>query len=164
VEGEDQEPSSKPTWDFEERAVAASFNAPWEAELARARLEAEGVEAVLGDDNLIHMDWFVAQAVGGVKVLVRPEELARAAEILRADHSLPEVGLAEAEDSSDPPRCPRCNSTNLVFERWNRWAFIGSLLALGFPLPVRSHRYRCTQCRGVWRPEEVGSAVGPAPP
>jgi rubredoxin len=161
---EEHEAAEEPSWDFEERAVAASFTSPWEAELVRARLEAEGLEAVLADDNLIHMDWFVAQAVGGVKVLVRPSELARAAEILRADHSLPELGLAEAEDASDPPRCPRCGSTNVVFERWSRWAFIGSLLALGFPLPVRSHRYRCTQCRSVWRPEEVVDAVGQAPP
>ena len=48
----------------------ASFDFPDEAEAAKLFLEQSGVHAFLADDNLVGMDWFLANAVGGVKVQV----------------------------------------------------------------------------------------------
>ena len=41
-----------------------------EAELAKGALEAAGIECFLFDDNMVRMDWFNANAIGGVKLRV----------------------------------------------------------------------------------------------
>jgi hypothetical protein len=41
-----------------------------EAELAKGALEAAGIECFLFDDNMLRMDWFNANAIGGVKLRV----------------------------------------------------------------------------------------------
>ena len=41
-----------------------------EAELAKGALEAAGIECFLFDDNMVRMDWFNANALGGVKLRV----------------------------------------------------------------------------------------------
>jgi len=151
-----RDPQPAPTVAFEERVVVATFTYPWEAELARSLLVSEGVAAVLADANLVRLDWFVAQAVGGVKVLVVPEEAERAAEVLAARESLPEIGLATEEDAPGEPLCPGCGSSNLAFERWSRAGFVGSLLLFGFPVPIPHPRWRCSRCQAVWRAAELG--------
>jgi hypothetical protein len=63
--------------------IARLFTA-LDAHLLRSRLEAEGVPAVVVDDNIVQTNPFLTLAVGGVRVLV-PESLAeRAREIARA--------------------------------------------------------------------------------
>ncbi|HRC88145.1 MAG TPA: DUF2007 domain-containing protein [Thermoanaerobaculia bacterium] len=152
---EEERPSPEPQWAFEERVVVATFNFPWEAEVVRARLEAEGLSPVLADDHLIALDWFVAQAVGGVKLLVHQSEAEQARALLAETAELPEIGLATDDDPAQEPRCPRCQSTNLSYARWSRAGFVGTLLAFGFPLPIPHPRYRCGRCKAEWSPEEV---------
>jgi hypothetical protein len=41
-----------------------------EAELAKGALETAGIQCVLFDDNMVRMDWFNANAIGGVKLRV----------------------------------------------------------------------------------------------
>jgi hypothetical protein len=41
-----------------------------EAELAKGALEAAGIQCFLFDDNMVRMDWFNANALGGVKLRV----------------------------------------------------------------------------------------------
>jgi len=53
-----------------------------EAELAKGMLEAAGIECFLFDDNMVRMDWFQANAIGGVKLRVDPENVAEATRIL----------------------------------------------------------------------------------
>lgn len=150
-----EEPGLRPAAGWEERVVVAAFTFPWEAELARARLAAEGIGAVLGDENLVRLHWFFSQAVGGVKLLVAESEAGRAAEILRSRSELPEIGLATDSDRSAPPSCPRCQSANLAYERWSRGGFVGTLLLFGFPLPIPQPRWRCGRCKALWRPDEL---------
>src|SRR5262245_30132783 len=53
--------------------VTRSFN-PTDAELIRMRLEAAGITAQLADKNVAALHFGYAVVVGGVKVLVRPED------------------------------------------------------------------------------------------
>jgi len=62
--------------------VIASFGLPWEAHLAKARLEAEGIRAVLLDEQAISANPFYSPALGGVKLAVAAPDAARAREIL----------------------------------------------------------------------------------
>lgn len=55
-----------------------------EAEILRGRLEAEGLLAIVADANLAQVNPILAPVIGGVRVLVRAADLARAQEIMSA--------------------------------------------------------------------------------
>jgi hypothetical protein len=73
--------------------LLARFLSPMEAEMARGRLTAEGVDAVIADAQIVQMAALMSLAFGGVRVLVPEPQLARALEILKA------IGAGE-----QPPR------------------------------------------------------------
>lgn len=136
--------------------TVGTFLTPWQALLARARLEAEGIDVVIADEHLIRMDWFIAGAVGGVKVQVWEEDVERASEILRSEAPLPDLFLVrDDEPFRAEPRCPSCLSSNLDYERWSRRIFFGSLVLFGFPLPVPARRWRCARCGERWKEGEL---------
>jgi putative signal transducing protein len=149
------------TYETERYVTVETFTSPWEAQLARARLEAEGIESLVADEHLVRMDWVISRAIGGVKLKVREEDAERAAEALRPRDPLPEIHLVtEAEAAC--PRCPGCNSDNLIYERWSRLAFFGTWLLLGFPLPVPRNRWSCRHCGSVWREDDLRQGRGGA--
>jgi len=53
-----------------------------EALLAKGRLESSGVPCFLADENMVRMDWFISNLLGGVKLLVDPEHFAEASRVL----------------------------------------------------------------------------------
>ena len=53
-----------------------------EALLAKGRLEASGIECFLADENMVRMDWFISNLLGGVKLLVQAADFSKASEIL----------------------------------------------------------------------------------
>jgi hypothetical protein len=74
----------------------ATFDLPPKAELARNALTAAGIQSVLGDDNLIGMDWLVGNAVGWVKLQVREEDADKAVAVL--DEALGAGSEVDEED------------------------------------------------------------------
>jgi hypothetical protein len=76
----------------------ARYDTMPEAHIALGRLEAEGIEAWLADENLVQTDWLYSIAVGGIKLQVRSEDAGRASEILTADYS---DALADALRDTD---------------------------------------------------------------
>jgi Putative prokaryotic signal transducing protein len=62
--------------------VLRTFRDVPEALLAKGRLEASGIECFLGDDNMVRMDWFISNLLGGVKLLVQPVDFSEASRIL----------------------------------------------------------------------------------
>jgi len=59
-----------------------TFTYPHEAYMAKARLESEGIEAVIFDDLVSQINNFYSNAIGGVKLLVRAEQAQAAYKIL----------------------------------------------------------------------------------
>jgi len=53
-----------------------------EAMVDRTALESAGIQCFLYDDNLIRLDWFVSNAIGGAKLVVSENDAADAAKIL----------------------------------------------------------------------------------
>lgn len=58
--------------------TVGSFSTLVEAEMARNRLESEGIESHLSDGEAVTMVWAFASAMGGVKLLVAEEDAGRA--------------------------------------------------------------------------------------
>lgn len=139
--------------------VVVNATYPYEADLARAYLESEGIDAWVLDEHQVRMTWHLAHALGGVKVAVRHEDAARALELLGQDHghlvdALPEAHLEGTRDE----HCPRCGSgdtTSRSERRWPtavQWLASLTLAVAGFFLPQRRsdvHR-SCASCGHAW--------------
>jgi hypothetical protein len=57
-----------------EPVVVADYPFRTAAEAARLRLDAEGIPAFLSDAETVDMNWFLANALGWIKVLVPAAE------------------------------------------------------------------------------------------
>jgi hypothetical protein len=68
-----------------------------EAFVARSVLEDAGIECVLQDDNVVAMDWFWSNAMGGIKLVVRQKDAEESEQLLS---EIP-GDLGDAEDISD---------------------------------------------------------------
>jgi rubredoxin len=127
---------------------------PWEADLARMALEAEGIPTFVADANTVAMCWIYSNAIGGAKLQV-PESLAQQAiEILSSTSS-----CFDAVAKEDNVVCPRCGGRNTaVVRRGRRWAFLTWLILgflawfpSGFPAFWPPKRCRCSDCGHVWK-------------
>jgi hypothetical protein len=118
-----------------------------EALLAQGCLQSAGIECTLGDANVVRMDWLWSNAVGRIKLWVRPEDAKSALEILRqaipADFNVEGVGIYEQ------PKCPKCGSLDVAFEGLNKPIAYGSLW-IGFPLPIHHKGWKCHSCQYEW--------------
>ena len=133
-----------------------------QAYLAKATLEAEEIPAYLADEHIVSVNWLWARAVGGIRLMVAAESVARASEILGRDDSNTLEGIPEWEE---PPSrydcCPSCGSTAVLAARWSRnaralsvwpgWsAFVLPVFVLVALLAVAVARYRCGECGHDW--------------
>jgi hypothetical protein len=79
------EPESGPQVSLPEMrdlVVLHAFRDVPEALLAKGRLQASGIECFLADENMVRMDWFISNLLGGVKLLVQPADFSKASRIL----------------------------------------------------------------------------------
>jgi hypothetical protein len=54
--------------------MIARYGGVPEALLAKSMLDSAGIESFLGDENLVRLDWFYSNLVGGIKLMVRKED------------------------------------------------------------------------------------------
>lgn len=95
---------------IEPMETLASYNAPHEAELTRLHLVAAGIRAVLQDAGIVGMHGLLANAVGGIKLLVPTPQLEAARELLRSTSAVPAGGCLScgAAMSEDQDTCASC--------------------------------------------------------
>src|SRR5690242_68109 len=83
-----------------------------EALIARSKLDAEGFDCFLADDNIVGLEWYWSNFVGGVRLRVREDDSESALEVLAqeipAAFSAEEVG-----EEYEQPACPRCGSRDV---------------------------------------------------
>ncbi|HEV7506717.1 MAG TPA: DUF2007 domain-containing protein [Thermoanaerobaculia bacterium] len=92
---------------LERLVTIETFSSPWQAQLARACLESEGIHAVVADEHFYRLYGALPGTMGGVKLQVHPEEAKRASELLRNRQPIPEIYLVTEEDlRSGPPPEP----------------------------------------------------------
>jgi hypothetical protein len=123
-----------------------------EALLAKGSLESAGIACFLRDDNLVRLDWFISNFVGGVKLCVRPEDVSTAEALL--DESIPEGIYVHGVGLYEQPRCPKCQSLDVSFQELNKpVAYVSAYL--GVPLPVRRRAWHCHTCDAEWDDDNV---------
>src|SRR5438309_7057277 len=102
-----------------------------EALLAKGKLESCGIEVLLGDDELVRMDWLYSNAIGGISLKVPADQAAEALQILQ--EPIPEsLNVGSGEPAYMQPRCPQCGSRRVTHEGLDRLATFGTWLTLGF--------------------------------
>jgi hypothetical protein len=68
--------------EFRNLVLLRRFRDVPEALLAKGMLEASGIECFLADENMVRMDWFISNLLGGVKLLVQPADFSKASRTL----------------------------------------------------------------------------------
>lgn len=120
----------------------ASYSFPYEAQIARAKLECAGIQAFIADEHTINTQWLYSNAMGGVRLQV-PESLAEQAIKVLDEDADPEL-LEELGYEAIP--CPNCNSLNTEYYSFRGPAFL-SWLCLDVALfPARDGVY-CLDCK-----------------
>lgn len=72
---------------MDEYVTIATYDKTTNAHIAMGRLAAEGIRALLFDDNMVQMDWLYAIALGGIKLRVTRSNESLARTILSTDYS-----------------------------------------------------------------------------
>jgi hypothetical protein len=133
----------------EELVTVGTYSTLYEANLVKAELEAFDVDAVLADDNTVHMNWLYSNLIGGVKVRVPQSECEEARRIMRLD-------AAPAPDAPDTPApapaivCPACGSAKSHYFLDKRGSFL-TWLFVGIPLMPAFSRRICDHCGAKWK-------------
>src|SRR5216684_1899333 len=107
-----------------------------EALFAKGSLESAGIECAMLDDNMVRLDWFISNLLGGVKLQVRAEDASIAEEIL--SQPIPEnfdvTGIGEYEQ----PRCPKCQSLDVNFQEVTPAAYVSAYINVPIPFHRRA--------------------------
>lgn len=132
-------------------------NDVFEAELVQAGLGEAGIDALVTDRETVLMDWLLAGALGGVKVVVRESEAEAAVSWIQRRKAPPSDPSAQAhgmphgaaspgspapapDDRERPPAaCPRCGSEDVMEKPKQRtvWALVAlSILTGGVALII----------------------------
>jgi hypothetical protein len=142
---------TSPIIDFQKLVTIRQFRDLPEALLAKGSLESAGIECFLRDDNLVRLDWFISNFIGGIKLCVRAEDVQNAAQLL--DEPILEGLYVQGVGLYEQPRCPKCRSLDVNFRELDRpIAYLSAFLRV--PMPVQRKAWRCHDCNAEWEDEE----------
>jgi hypothetical protein len=169
---------SESPYELQRLVTIGTFSTPWEAQVAQARLAAEGLSALIADEHVIRMV-ALSHAIGGIQLKVREQDAAAAGEVLRRLAPLPEIYLlaqeppdAASPDATSPDAAissraagaaGAAGATTTAALADRQCPACGSAdlqlerssrRVLGL-LPVTRKGYRCGDCGVLWRTEEV---------
>lgn len=122
----------------------ANYQYSSEAYLFKGKLESEGVEVFMQNENTINTDPLLSNAVGGVKLFVNSDDVMKAKQILA---SIPEYSV---DDKGNLLACPNCSSQKIkmfttIKDLKSFFAFIYGLVTLSMPFYTK-HKYKCENC------------------
>jgi hypothetical protein len=123
-----------------------------EAIVARAVLESAGIFCFLKDENLVRLDWQVSNFIGGIRLQVAAPDVEAAEAIL--SQPVPSEFSIPDQPGFQQPRCPRCTSTDITWERQGRKAALASLYLFSLPLPRGSESWHCNSCDLRWQDDD----------
>ena len=122
-----------------------------EALLAKGSLVSAGIECALVDDNIVRLDWFWSNLMGGVKLLVDAEDVAEAEDVLT--QPIPENIDVSGMGEYEQPRCPKCKSLDVNFRELDPSAYLSMMI--GVPLPFHRRAWRCHSCKAEWEDDSA---------
>jgi hypothetical protein len=94
--------------------IVRRFTRLEEALVARAAVESAGIECLFYDDNIVRANCYLSNLVGGLKLVVRSEDVLAAIELL--DVEIPEVFEVTGVGEYRQPKCSQCGSLDVISE------------------------------------------------
>ncbi|MBU1043171.1 MAG: DUF2007 domain-containing protein [Candidatus Omnitrophica bacterium] len=120
-----------------------------DAHIAKTRLESEGIECYIQDENLVTLNWLYSNAIGGVRLQVNSADSSNARQIL-SDFKQP---IEETDQPDNPSEqtliCPECKSKNVYREKISKKGMVFWQL-LGVPLFGWKRKTKCFDCNAEW--------------
>ena len=140
-------PMSAPTTlSREDEAIVAAYNTVLEAELARGRLESEGINCRIQDGNTVGIAHHLSLAVGGAKIVVAQSDFEEARAILSS------VGVesGELDDDDDEDDVSSSSSAEPTADELANKALRSAIIGLVL-LPPIGHVWSLTLASGALR-------------
>ncbi len=148
-------PEPRQEMEVRELVTIRQFRDLPEALLAKGSLESAGIECFLADENLVRLDWFISNFIGGIKLNVRAADAENAQKLL--DEPILEGLYVQGIGLYEQPRCPKCQSLDVNFQELDRpIAYMSAFLRV--PMPVQRPGWRCHACDAEW--EDDGGEGG----
>jgi hypothetical protein len=136
-------------WEFRRLVTVRRYRDLAEAYAERSLLESAGIPAWIADENLVRMDWFYSNAVGGMRLQIDEREEATAREIL--EEGAPETITYGEEGVYVQPTCPKCGSAEITLgSGTERGRSLVALYVLSIPVPPREATWHCEACGARW--------------
>ena len=121
-----------------------------EALLAQGMLQAAGIPCELADDNIVRMDWFWSNMVGGIRLQVDLDLVDDAVEVLASPIPADLPGDT-GDDQYRQPACPKCGSLDVSRSTRNQWISAALLWVTALPVPLpRAKSWHCWDCGAHW--------------
>ena len=140
-------PEHRQEMELQELVTVRQFRDLPEALLAKGCLESVGIGCFLGDDNLVRLDWFISNFIGGIKLKVKAADVEDARQVL--DEPILEGLYVQGVGLYEQPRCPKCKSLDVNFKELDRpIAYMSAFLRV--PLPVQRRAWHCHACDAEW--------------
>jgi hypothetical protein len=145
-------------WEFRRLVTVQRYRDLAEAFLGRSLLESAGIPAWVADENLVRMDWFYSNLVGGMRLQVDERDEAAARKIL--EEKAPGTITYGEQEVYVQPICPKCGSTEVTLgggtERGRSFV---ALYLLAIPVPPRKSVWHCEACGAQWVDAESGEPL-----
>src|SRR5579863_3069205 len=146
-------------WEFRRLVTVRRYRDLAEAYAGRSLLESAGIPAWIADENLVRMDWFYSNLVGGMRLQVDEHEEAAAREIL--EEGAPQTITYGEEKVYVQPICPKCGSAEITLgSATDRGRSLVALYVLAIPVPQRKAAWHCEACGAQWVDAPNGEPLG----
>jgi hypothetical protein len=149
-------PEPRQEMDLRTLAPVRQFRDLPEALLAKGCLESAGIECFLRDDNLVRLDWFISNFIGGIKLCVNPDDFEKAQGIL--NEPILEGFYVQGVGLYEQPRCPKCGSLDVNSQELDPAAYLS--LAVRVPIPVQRRAWHCHSCDAEWEEDASDDTRG----
>lgn len=121
-----------------------------EALVAKSKLDSDDVWCALSDLEIVRLDWFLSNAVGGVKLQVGDED-AEHAQALLSEEIPAEFTAEETGEAYQQPECSKCHSRDVSLEPMYKGAALLVLWVLALPLWIPKRLWHCQNCGHEWK-------------
>lgn len=137
-------------------SIAISLMFPTQAHLVQGYLESEGIETVLKDEMTAQVNNLYSNAIGGVKILVRDEDLERSLQLLEKGGYITSEKTAKIETvmydkTTNKNQCPFCHSENIGKSKSPDIIMLIASMILGVIVPLLRRTNICFDCRKEWK-------------
>jgi hypothetical protein len=146
-------------WEFRRLVTVRRYRDLAEVYAGRSLLETAGIPAWIADENLVRMDWFYSNLLGGMRLQVDEHDEKDAREILEA--GVPGTITYGQEEAYVQPTCPKCGSAEITLGGGTeRGLSLVALYILSIPVPPREAVWHCEACGAQWVDAGNGQPLG----